>query len=47
MKIYQKPELLIESIVSKTTVAADPFDFTGGAGNEVEVSATDWWNLLG
>ena len=25
----------------------DPFDFTGGnTGNEVEVSATDWWDLL-
>ena len=46
MKTYVKPEVSIENLFSATTVANDPFDFTGGAGNEVEVSATDWWDLL-
>ncbi len=47
MKTYVKPELNVENLFSKTTVANDPFDFSGGAGNEVEVSTTDWWDLLG
>ena len=47
MKTYVKPELNVENLFSKTAVANDPFDFTGGAGNEVEVSTTDWWDLLG
>ena len=48
MKSYIKPEVSVENLFSATTVANDPFDFTGGnAGSEVEVSATDWWDLLG
>ena len=47
MKNYIKPEVSVESLFSATAVANDPFDFTGdNAGNEVEVSATDWWDLL-
>ena len=47
MKNYIKPEVNVENLFSAVTVAADPFDFTGNGGNEVEVSATDWWGLLG
>ena len=50
MKTYVKPEVSIENLFSATTIANDPFDFTGGnptgTGAEVEVSATDWWDLL-
>ena len=47
MKAYIKPEVSIENLFSATTVANDPFDFTGGTtGEEVEISATDWWDLL-
>jgi hypothetical protein len=46
MKAYSKPEIKIENLFSSTAFANDPFDFTGGNGNEVEVSATDWWDLL-
>ena len=48
MKTYVKPEISVENLFSATTVANDPFDFTGGVGNgEVDVSATDWWDILG
>ena len=47
MKTYIKPEVSIENLFSSTTVAYDPFDTEGGAGNgEVEVSANDWWDLV-
>ena len=47
MKTYVKPEVSVENLFSAVTVAADPFDFNGGNGNEVEISSTDWWGLLG
>lgn len=46
MKTYVKPELNVESLFSKTAVANDPFDFGGGNGTEVEISSTDWWDIL-
>ncbi len=46
MKTYIKPEVSIENLFSATTVAYDPFDSTGTVtGDEVEVSAFDWWDL--
>jgi hypothetical protein len=46
MKNYTKPEVTLVSLYT-TPVANDPFDFSGGnSGNEVEISATDWWDLL-
>ena len=46
MKTYVKPQVEVENLFSSVAIANDPFDFNGGAGNEVEVSATDWWDLL-
>lgn len=47
MKTYIKPEFAVEALFSAVTVAADPVDFTGGMGNEVELSANDWWDIIG
>lgn len=46
MKTYSKPEIMVESLFPASAIAGDPFDSTGGNGNEVEVSTTDWWDLL-
>ena len=34
MKTYVKPEIAVENLFSATTVANDPFDFTGGNAGE-------------
>lgn len=52
MKIYEKPSLAIESLLSGVAVAvtyADPNDYpTDSDGNEAELSSNDFWgNIFG
>ena len=48
MKTYVKPEISVENLFSAATVANDPFDFSGVTGGpEGEISANDWWDILG
>ena len=48
MKNYIKPEVNVENLFSAVTVASDRYDFSVNLNNnEVEVSSTDWWDLLG
>lgn len=49
MKTYSKPEIMVESLFPASAIAGDPFDLSNNylGGNEIEVPAEKWWDLLG